>query len=299
MSELTEDLFPPELVERLETLQLAVRSRVLGRHEGERASRRRGPGLEFADYRAYAPGDEVRRVDWHAYARTDRLFVKLFTEEREATVYLLVDGSGSMDWGYPKKLTLARQVAGAVGYLALSTYDRVMAGVLSGGGWNWLGPLRGRAAAHPLWHFLMRSGTGGAVDLGTALRQASNLRIAPGLTVLVSDCLGPVSWLEGLTPFLAAGSEVTLVQVLAPDETEPELEGDLRLVDKETADGREVSLSPRVLAEYQERLQEHLQGIGAWCARRGVGHVVLPSTTAIQDALLGPLAKSGPVRARG
>lgn len=292
---MTTPLLEPGFVAQLERLRLLTRRPVRGRQAGDRRSSRRGSSAEFADYRNYAPGDDFRRVDWNAYARLERLFLKLYVEEQETTLTVALDASASMDWGEPSKFRLGLQLAAALGYVALRRFDRAAVAVVGGGAAGRFGPVQGRAAVHRLWRHLAGVAPGGGVDFGAALRDLARRRPSPGVTVAISDFLMPLDVLDALASLQAAGQDLALVQVLAPDELDPELEGDLLLVDRETGEQREVAVSQGLLADYARRLAAHTSAIAGWCARRAVPFVQVPSTAPVAEVVGHALCRAGVV----
>ncbi len=164
-------LFDAGFLRRLEQLELASRRLTAGRLKGERRSPRRGQSVEFADYRNYSHGDDLRQLDWNVYARLERLFVKLFVEEEDVTVHVLVDASRSMDYGEPNKLDFARRSAAALAYVALANHDRVSVAFLGEGRVSALRPLRGKARAVELFRFLGTPRTERLTGLAAASRE--------------------------------------------------------------------------------------------------------------------------------
>jgi uncharacterized protein (DUF58 family) len=147
MTTTTQPLFDSAFLRKLDRLSLQTRRAMAGDMQGERRSPRRGSSVEFADFRPYVAGDDIRQIDWNMYARTERFFLKLMVAEEELTIHLLVDNTASMDWGEPNKLTYARRAAGAFGYIALSSLDRVTVTALAAGAARQLPGVRGACAA--------------------------------------------------------------------------------------------------------------------------------------------------------
>ncbi|QCT03971.1 hypothetical protein E6C60_3260 [Paenibacillus algicola] len=310
-------LLPPEWLTRLERLSLNTRSRVAGTLQGKRRSRRLGSSLEFADYRLYAPGDDVRRFDWGVYSRTGKAFVRQFMDEQELMVSIYVDCSASMagiqgteagTGGGPStsqsraaadKWLLARQLAASIGYLALSSYDRLQLACYSKSMDSRLPVLRGKGAAHRLFSHLQQAPLGGDGSLAAALSVPGALPRLPGMTWIFSDC-----WLEGgeeelsrsLSLLAGAGQEVVLVQVLSREELEPRFAGDLRLVDVETGGGKEVAVTSRLLEAYREELDRYQGMLARVCAERGMSYVLIPEDMPLQEAVFGILAGAGLVK---
>lgn len=305
-----EPLLPPSLLPRLERLSIASKRRVRGTTQGKRRSGRLGASLEFADYREYAPGDDIRRFDWGVYARTGRPFVRQYWDEQELHVNLYVDISASMDFGGDKsiggtgvpaaenKLHYAKSLAAAVGYMALAGYDRVQTSLFASEVEGKLPPIRGKASAARLFTFLQDAAPSGSGDLASALRRPQSIPRQPGMTWIFSDF-----WLEGgiaslgemLSFLLAAGQEIVLVQVLSPEELEPKLSGDLRLLDSELGTGKEIALTGKVLEKYGYALQQYTEEIARFCSERGVRYVLAPTHMPLEKGIFETLRGAGVV----
>lgn len=291
-----ENLFDNKFLQRLETLSLVTRKNVIGRQAGERRSARRGNSVEFADYRTYTTGDDFRKIDWNAYARLEKLFIKLYMEEQETTIHILIDASASMNWGEPNKFRLARQLAGAMGYLGLINFDRVAVGLCGPTLGSFLGPVRGRSAVWRLWEFLGGVESGGATDLNTSLRGLANRRPAPGVAIVISDFLSPSGYREGVSFLQNLRQEVTLIQVLSPDELDPTLDGDLRLIDVETGGIQEVSVTSSLLDEYRRRLAAFTADLEQFSRARAMNFLQVPSNVPLEDLVLRTLRRTGLVK---
>lgn len=283
-------LLSPELLRRLEQLQLLARRRARSNLRGERRSRARGLSVEFADHRAYAPGDDLRYLDWNLYGRLDRLFLKLYEEERELPVRLFLDVSESMTFGDPVKFDFARRVAAAVGYVALCGFDRVSvlpfperAEDLAAR--RGLRTVRGRRSALALFQHLEALTAGGPGDFNAALRRGALEARQAGVAVVLSDFLDPAGYEVGLNALVGRGFQVHAVQILAPEELAPTAYGDLRLVDAETGAQQEVTFARYRLAAYQQTVRNYVQRLREFCAGRGV-HFFLASSADPLDELL-------------
>src|SRR5918912_2708017 len=236
-------LFDEAFLRRLDRLALLARRPVAGELQGERRSPRRGPSVEFADFKPYVPGDDFRQIDWNLYARAEKFFLKLFVAEEELTIHLLLDTSRSMDWGNPNKLRYAKRVAGAVGYIALTNLDRVTLSAFGQEREVRMPAQRSRRGALPLFRFLEQLQPGAAADFEGICRRYARTARTPGPLLLCSDLMDG-GWREGLQALIARRFEVTVIHTLAPQEVQPELEGDLRLVDSEG--GAQVRLTADV-----------------------------------------------------
>jgi uncharacterized protein (DUF58 family) len=282
--------FDEAFLRRLEQLELASRRLIAGRMKGERRSLRRGQSVEFADYRTYATGDDLRQLDWNAYARLERLFVKLFVEEEDVTVHLLVDASRSMDYGVPNKLDAARRAAAALGYLGLAGMDRVSVAFLGDGQATALRPMRGKRRAFELFAFLSEPRTERSTGLAQAARAYAARMRGSGPLVLISDLMDP-GYLDALRDLAGTRSQLSVLHLLAPDELEPNVPPDARLVDNETGHGVEVSGDDDLVERYRARLTEWQEEIGTFVARRGGAYVPVRSDTDLADLLFDVLRR--------
>jgi len=291
-------LFDEATLRKLTRLTLIANQVRMGRMKGERRSSRKGASLEFADYRDYSPGDDLRRLDWKAYGRLDRLFLKLFEEEEDLAVHLILDASASMNWGEGEqhKFNYALRIAGALGAIALAEGDQLSVHLLRGAGAdlrNRLGPIRGAGNTLRLLRQLESLETGGETDLSAALRAVTADRPRPGLVILVSDLLSATSFADGLAAFLRRGSEAVVIQVLAPDELDPPLAGDLRLVDVETDLFQEVSLDSGARRLYRQRLAAWQDELQAAAQKYGVRWVTLSTAEPWDQVVQASLWKAG------
>ena len=303
-------LFDDATLRTLERLNLWAESVRVGVMKGDRRSRRRGASIEFADYRDYTQGDDLRRLDWNVFARLERPFIKLTEEQEDLAVHLLIDTSASMDWPPDEgdtsenKLLYSLRLAGALGTIALTSGDLVQVTLFDAAAQSNWGPFRGRANGWPLLQFLEAQfaarahagNTGYATALDPALRRYAQRARRPGLLFLLSDLFSPGDVRDGLTALLARGYEVVLLHVLSPDEAAPELAGDLRLIDVETGEAAEVSPDPALLEEYAARLAAWQEGLRRFCGPRGI-HYADVVTEQPWDALVrGALRQQGVIR---
>jgi uncharacterized protein (DUF58 family) len=301
-------LLTPELLRRLEQFQLLAARRAKSSSKGERRSRARGQSVEFADYRTYVHGDDFRYLDWNLYGRLEKLFLKLYEEERELPVRIFLDASESMTFGEPRKFDFARQVAAAIGYVALSGFDRVsvipfpepandastgpatrIAELAARGG---LRSVRGKKSAIQFFQNLGVLTAGGAANLNAALRRGALEARQAGVAVVLSDFLDPAGYESGLTALVGRGFQVDLVQILSPDELSPSTFGDLRLVDSETGAMQEVTFGRFRLKAYRQTVQNFMQRLREYCKARGINFFTASSNTDLQDLLLKQLRQA-------
>src|SRR6516165_10287012 len=228
-------LLDPKFLARLEQLELVSRKIFLGRMKGERRSKRKGQSVEFADYRNYVVGDDLRFLDWNLYARLDRLFLRLFMEEEDLHFYVLLDNSLSMDFGSPTKLRVAQQLAAALRVVGLVNQDRVVIEAFNDRLTQSMPPLRGRRSLWRMLDFLDKVEPAGPSDLKRALKAFSLKAAGKGVVVLLSDFMDKGGYEEALRYLVARQMDLYVIQILSHEEIEPEITGDLRLVDVEDA----------------------------------------------------------------
>lgn len=288
--------FDAEFLRKLELLGLVSRRALPGAGAGPRRSVAAGASVEFADFRTYAPGDDPRRVDWNVYARLGKLFLRVYLAEENATVTFFLDCSGSMAGGDPCKGEFGRRLATALAYAALSNYDRVGVGVCREGFDRYLPPVSGRHAAGRIWRFLQEQPLEGNTDLRRGLSGYAPHTRGPGISVVISYLLTPSDWRGGLLALRSLRQEVTLVQVLAPEELQPTLRGDFTLVDSESGERREVSVTASVLKAYQARLAAYSAEIAAYCSAHSITFMQVSSGARLEDLVLRLMRRAGVVR---
>jgi uncharacterized protein (DUF58 family) len=276
-SDVDPTVFDEAFLRQLERLMLLMKSPVRGGLKGGRRSVKRGQSVEFADYRDYSLGDDLRQLDWNVYARLERLFVKLFIEEEDVTVTFLIDGSASMAAGRPAKLLFAKRAAAALGYIGLGSEDRVAVSVLGGRVARRQPSLRGSGRVFRLLANLSAIDVAvGPTDLVAAARHAAAQLTGRGVIVLISDLLDPVAD-RVIRELAATNSELIILHVLSPEELDPSLEGDLRLVDAETGDGIDVTVDLATIDDYKARLAAWQEAFADLAARRRASYVSVPS----------------------
>jgi uncharacterized protein (DUF58 family) len=271
-------LLDPAFTRELEALRrrLSIRARSGG--GGERIAGRRGSSAEFLEHRSYAPGDDLRRVDWLAFARTGEPVLKLFRAEEDAVVRLVVDASASLDSGEPTKLVVAKRLAAAIGYMALASSERAQVVVAGDGLVRVNEPLRGRGSLARLLREIDVTGSQPGTDLASAI-DGTVLRAArPGMLVVVSDYFDPGPFEAALGRAASAGHDVAMIQVLSPEDLDPPWEGDLSLEDSETHEVVDVTLDDQARDAYLRRLHGLLGALRS-TARKLRATYVLANTT--------------------
>lgn len=285
-------LLEASFLQRLQRLQLLVRRPLPGQWKGEHRSPKRGYSVEFADFREYVPGDDLRYVDWRAYGRLERLYLKQYVEEEDIYVLLLVDCSRSMRFGQPNKLLFALQVAAAIGYIAMCRFHRVGAGLIADGKVLWMRLVRGKQSLIPLLTFLGSPPEAKKTALLQAARQVVSGWKHRGAVYLLTDLMDE-QWNEALRTLLAPRHELTLIHTLSPQELDPDLMGDLLLVDSETGEMREVSLSSTALNLYRRALQQMRENASALCGHFGGNYLLADTSQSLEGFILREMRQRG------
>jgi uncharacterized protein (DUF58 family) len=297
MSTASEPLLSADFLAKLEQLELTSRKIFLGRFKGERLTKRRGASVEFADYKNYVIGDDLRFLDWNLFARLDRLFIKLFIEEEDLHFHIILDNSLSMDFGAPSKLHYARQVAAALGFIGLVNQDRVAFHVVNSDLSATLSPLRGRKSLWRMIKFLEDLAPApGPSNLRSALRTFTIRNSGRGLAVLLSDFMDKDGFEEPLRYLIARQMDVYVIQVLSQEETEPDLLGDLRLIDIEDSDVTEVTANALLIKRYKENLAAYQESLREFCAQRGIAYLFTSNQAPFEKLVLTYLRQRGLVR---
>lgn len=289
-------LLDPAFMRKLERLALAVKKVRSGVAKGERRSKRKGASTDFADYRDYVQGDDLRHIDWNIYGRLEHLYLKLFEEYQDLTLHLLIDASASMNFGSPTKIQFAQQLAAALGYVALSGYERVCVEAFSGDRVQRLAPCRGKASARKLFAFLDGIAADGGTHLERAARTYMSRNAAKGIAVLISDFFDEEGFEAAIRRLNAGRTDVYAIHVLAPEEIDPKLAGDLKLIDSETGAFAEVSMSRALLKRYAKNLDGFVEHVRSYCVARGVGYVPVSSDISFERLTMDMLRKGGLLR---
>lgn len=292
----TGPLLDQSMLTRIQRLDIASRKILQGRMKGEKRSKKRGRSVEFADHRPYAPGDDLRFLDWSIYARLDKLMVKLFMEEEDQHLYILLDASASMDYGQPNKLRYAQRAAAALAYIGLVNLNRVGLGTFSSQLDRSLRPERGRKSLRKVLKFIEDTPCGGTTDLGAACKRFAMENPRRGVVVIISDFLDRHGYEDAVRFFAARRMDVFCLQVLAPQELDPPLVGDLKLVDVEDGELTEVTVSGPLLASYKRTLAQLVGGLRDFCSQRGARHLSVSTGLPFERLVIDQLRRSGIVK---
>ncbi len=295
-------IFDEKTRRKLEQVMLWSSRVRAGAMKGERRSIKRGTSIEFADYRNYARGDDLRRLDWNMYGRLQRPYIKLLEDEEDLAVHILLDTSASMDW--PKeseafdenKFVYGKRLAAGLAYASLTSNDRMLLSAVSGAGTESFGPARGRGRGVAMLRFVSGLNSSGVTDLNPALSDYALRGGRPGLILIISDLFSPSGYLDGVNALLGRGYEVGIVHVLSPDEIEPPLAGDLRLVDVETGQPQEVTIDSGMRELYKQRLEAWRTEIRYELRRRGAHYLMVETNAPWERVVLTDLRRAGLLR---
>jgi uncharacterized protein (DUF58 family) len=286
-------LLPNRVLNRLERMRINATRRFTNRSRGENLSGRGGNSIEFSDYRDYSPGDDVRFVDWNIFARLNRPYLKLYRQEEEMHVVVLVDASASM--GFEGKLDQAQRLGAAFGMMGLLGTERVSAYAFNaaGDGPGFLPRCRGRASLPKFFGFLEEIRAGGDAPIDRAVETMLKRHVGRGVAVLLSDFLTLGDMRRAFNRLFSAGLEIFAVQVLSPAEIDPEVGGDQRLVDCESEAVLDVSASGELLALYHEYRERYARQLGTLCRQRGGRFVTVGADAAVEQVLFDLLLRQG------
>jgi uncharacterized protein (DUF58 family) len=263
--------FDDDFLRKLEYLHVVSRRALAGQNRADRITPMRGRGLEFADHRPYAAGDDFRHIDWKAYKRLNRLLLRLFDEERDLPIYLLLDVSRSM--AEPAKFDMARRVAAAICYIGLAHLDRLTVLPFTQGLGQESVPGRGKARIFRVFERLERLVAEGATDLRASFKAFASRPRPGGLAVVISDFLDPDGFEAGLKMLRTLGHDVFAVHVASPRDRDAGGFGDARFVDAETGEMRDVDVTPRLAAMYAQAWDAHATELERFCVRYDIGYV--------------------------
>jgi uncharacterized protein (DUF58 family) len=292
----SDDLFDDEFQRKLEYLALVSRRVFAGRLRAERRTRKSGTGVEFADHREYQPGDDFRSLDWNVYQRLERLLVRLYEEEEDLAIYLVLDTSRSMAFSGGDKLRYAKKVVAALAYVGLANLDRVSISTTSDRIMARMPETRGKARIFKVFRFLREVGADGTTDLGEALKTFVAQNKRRGLVVLVSDLYDPNGFEKGINVLRYNKFDAFVVHVVDPQDARPKLSGDVLIYDCETGDEREVTVTAGVLAGFAGAYAKYLADVASFCASRQVPHVSASVDVPFDEMVLRVFRRGGFLR---
>ena len=290
------EILTPELLAQLERLELVTRKIFRGRMKGERRSKRKGQSVEFADFRNYVAGDDLRQLDWNLYARLDKLIIKLFMEEEDLHFYTLIDASMSMDFGTPTKLEYAKQLAAALGFIGLVRADRVRIETIGQSPAQRAPVLRGRSNVWRMLQQLDAIKAGEQTSLAAGVKNFCIRNPGKGIVLLISDLMDKQGYETALRYFVSHEMDCYVIHLLSQEELQPDVKGDLKLVDCEDGDEAEITVSAPLLARYQQTLTAFTRGAQEFCTRRGIHYMLANNQLPVADLVGQHLRRRGLVR---
>jgi uncharacterized protein (DUF58 family) len=293
-----DELISSDLMVKLDQLDVMSRKIFAGKLQGERRSKKRGQSVEFADFRRYVAGDDLRFIDWNVYARLDKLFLKIFLEEEDLSLQVVIDTSASMDYGRPSKIVFAQRLAMALGYIGLVNHNRVTLTAFGHGGVvSRLPNLRGRRRTQEMGQWILDLPLGGESRFNDAMRAIGLARQGKGVMIVISDFLLKGGYEKGLRYLLGGGYDTFALQLLSREELEPDtaggLGGDLKLTDIEDDDVAEVTISSALIKRYKENLAAYCEALRTFCAQRAMMHLLVRADADLDELILETLRRRG------
>jgi len=292
----TSTILTPELLARLERMELVSRKIFRGQMKGERRSPRKGQSVEFADFRNYVPGDDLRFVDWNTYARLEKLFLKMFLEEEDLHFYALIDASDSMAFGEPTKLQYATQLAASLGFIGLIRGDRVKIETLGQSARDAAPVFRGRRSLWRMLEHLEAVEPGESITMVEGVKNFCLRNSGRGIVVLIADLMEKTGYKDALKYLVSRDMDVYVIHLLSAEELDPDVEGDLRLIDCEDGDVAEITVSAPLLKRYKQTLAAFVDGARDFCNRRGIVYLMARNDVPVEDLITGFLRTRGLVR---
>jgi uncharacterized protein (DUF58 family) len=279
-------IFDDEFLKKLEYLNIMSKRLFTGQMRAKRRTKKRGTGLEFADYRSYVSGDDFRHLDWKAYLRLNRLILKLFEEEQDLPIYFFVDSSQSMNFGKPAKLDYARHVAAALCYIGLANLDRVNLISFADGVKDELPPQKGKGRIFKVFRFLSDAIASGKTNSKASFRTYCTKARRRGLAVVVSDFLDHEGFEAGLDVLRHFRHDVFVIHIASHEEINPPLTGELQLVDSESNVAREITVTPSLIAAYKSEYARYCESIENYCLKYQLGYVRTTTDFPFEDLVL-------------
>lgn len=278
--------FDKDFIKKLEYLNIISKKLFSGKSKGEWRSRHYGSSVEFADYKNYTPGDDFRYIDWNVYGRLEQLFLKLFLEEEELNVYILIDISKSMDFGSPSKIDYARKIAAAFAYIGLAGFDKVSIYAFRDDIVSIFPATKGKSKIFSIFEFLERFDADGNTDLSAAAKKFTISTKRRGLVILISDFFDPMGYESAIKRFMYRKNEIYAIQVLSEEETTPEFIGDYELIDSESGEKINITLGEKGLKDYRAQLNLFCKNVENFCKKRGIYYILTSTDYPFEDLIL-------------
>lgn len=296
---MAESYINDEFFSRLESLAFNLKSYLLGYFGGKHLVKSYGQTVEFADFREYQVGDDIRRIDWNLYGRFEKFFIRLFTDERQMKVQIFIDSSASMGKDNPKKAAYATACAAGFGYLAVHNMDKVSFNIMKGDKCeNTNGVIIGKNKFFRSIEALQNIDFDGDTDIQKCILNSADLQDANGITVIISDFLTDNDWKKAVDFLLYKKQQVLLIQILTPEELDPSYMGRVNLIDLESngiSDPKNMKMKIDAASQraYAEALKELKDDISKYCRKRNVDYITISTNTPVENVLFNELMKVG------
>jgi len=277
------DIFNEEFIRKLEYWSLIFRRIYSGELSASRRSKEVGAGIEFSDRREYFLGDDFRYIDWKAFGRTEKALLRLFVEEKDLQVNILLDSSASMGVGEPPKIESAKKLAAAISYMVLFNLDRVGVTIFSENVTHFLPPARGKGRMIRIFEMLRNVSAGGKTDLMKLAEKMTSSIKGGGLSMVISDLMVGSGFDECLSRLMYYGSEVSVIRVVAPEDKNPVFLGDLRLIDSETGETQNITVTPGMISRYKEAFDKMSEVLESTALKRGARFVTVSSSLTFDE----------------
>ncbi|HRI68094.1 MAG TPA: DUF58 domain-containing protein [Polyangium sp.] len=291
-----DDLFDDEFQRKLEYLAMVSKRVFSGAMRAERRTKKTGSGIEFADHRDYAAGDDIRYLDWHAFQRFDRLLIRLYEEEEDLSIYFIVDTSSSMAFGEGRKLRQAKRLAAALAYVGLANLDRIAIVTATDEISGRMPTTRGKARIFRIFRFLSGVKAEGETDLGEAMKTFVAQHKRKGLAVLISDLYDPEGFERGINVLRFNRFEPYVIHLVDSRDGKPDIRGDVRVYDCETGAEREVTVTAKILEKYNQAYSEYLDEVQRFCSSRQVSYFRADVEASFDELILRVFRRGGFLR---
>ena len=283
----------PEFLTQLEQFRIQCIQPFRGKHRGDRRSLNRGAGIEFADYRLYEHGDDLRYLDWNIYARSEKLFIKLFQADEELPISILIDTSQSMQFGEPTKLVYAKQIAAALSYIALANSDRVALYTLAERLYVAVPFIYGKSQFTRLQNALTTIETRGTTHLTTCFKHFATSQPKTGVAIVLSDFLDAAGYAEGINSLLGRGFALMLIHIQCPEEIDPPPSGEWQLEDAETGETKEITINEETIEHYRNRQKEFCENLQRFCTKQGIPYIRMLTDITVDPVVLQDMQRAG------
>lgn len=269
------EVLTKDFLAQLEAFSIKMEALLINGYSGARKSKAKGMSLEFSDFRPYTLGDDLRRIDWNSYGRFDKLFLKLFMEEKQASINIFLDNSMSMSTGNPEKFFYGKQLAVSLSYIALKNMDVVNLFACGKTINSEKKNIQTKNLFFDIVKFLDRLPTDSETKLTNSIMNIKNYPMAKGTTYIISDFFSQDGYEEAVKILQYKKQQVVLVQILSQEEMNPSLIGNYRLIDKESGQFKEIELSERKIEDYKKALKNFQSQIQGYCVQRGQQYICI------------------------